>query len=116
MRSADFYWKKLGFGHPRLLGNPPAIAEFQRDGFLLYLHEAEFDVTISPSGGCDVVIRVDNLEAELDALRAQEVPIDFGPVEVVDGLRKHARFEIVDPDGYRTAFEKHTWLTAGHSF
>lgn len=116
MRAVDFYWKKLGLRHPHLIGNPPAIAEFQRDGFLLYLHEAEFDVTISPSGGCDVVIRVDDLEAELKVLQSQQVPIDFGPVEVVDGLRKRGRFEIVDPDGYRIAFEQQTWLTTSNSF
>jgi hypothetical protein len=56
MRAVDFYWKKLGFDHPRLFGNPPTSALLDRDGFRLCLQECDFDMTISPSGDCcDVV-------------------------------------------------------------
>lgn len=113
MLAVDFYWKKLGFGHPHLIGDPPTIAVFERDELALYLREAEFDVAISPSGGCDVLLRVDSLQAELDALRAQDVSIEFGPVEFVDGLRIGASFEIVDLAGYRLCYQEWTWKTSG---
>src|SRR3569623_1402311 len=43
MRAVDFYWKKLGFDHPRLFGDPPTFAVLERDGFALCLQEADFD-------------------------------------------------------------------------
>lgn len=114
MRAVDFYWKKLGFDHPRLFGNPPTSAILERDGFRLCLQEAEFDVTISPCGdGCDVQILVDDLEAEVQALRSFGVTIDFGPAEVIDGIRKRQIIEILDPNNYRISIEQQTWLTAG---
>ena len=113
MRAVDFYWKKLGFDHPRLFGDPPTFAVLERDGFALCLQEADFEVTISPCGDCaDVLILVDDVEAEAQALRSLDVPIDFGPAEVIDGLRKRQIIEIVDPDNYRICIEQQTWLTA----
>jgi catechol 2,3-dioxygenase-like lactoylglutathione lyase family enzyme len=112
MRAVDFYQKKLGFGYPQLIGNPATMAVLERDGFSLHLQEAEFEITISPSGGWDLHLRVEELQAEIGALETLGVPIDFGPTEIVDGLRKRAFFEIVDPDNYRICIEQQIWLTA----
>lgn len=115
MRAVDFYWKKLGFDHPQLFGDPPTFAVLERDGFALWLQEADFEVAISPCGDCceDVRILVDDLEAEVQALRSLDVAIDFGPAEVIDGIRKRQIIEIVDPNNYRICIEQQTWLTAG---
>lgn len=115
IRSVDFYWKKLGFGHPRFIGSPPTSAILERDGFLLCLQEADCEVTISPSGGWDVHVRVEDLQAEVQALRECAVPIEYGPTEIVDGIRKRSFIEIIDPNSYRICIEQETWLTAaGH--
>lgn len=114
MRAVDFYWKRLGFDHPQLYGDPATMAVLERDGFRLCLQECDFDMTISPGGDCcDVQILVGDLDAEVQALRSFGVAIDFGPAEVIDGIRKRQIIEIVDPDNYRICIEQHTWLRAG---
>jgi hypothetical protein len=116
MRAVDFYWKKLGFDHPRLFGDPPTFAVLERDGFALSLQEADFDVTISPCGdGADVRILVDDLEAELQALQSLGVAIDYGPVEIADGIHKWQSLGVVDPNDYRICMVQETWLTAGRA-
>jgi catechol 2,3-dioxygenase-like lactoylglutathione lyase family enzyme len=111
MQAVDFYQKKLGFRYLQFLGNPPTIALLERDGFPLHLHEADFEITISPSGGWDLLLHVADLQAEYDALGALDVPTEFGPQEAVDGLRKRMFFEVIDPNGYRICFEQQAWLT-----
>ena len=113
MQSVDFY-RKLGFKYPQLLGDPPTIAFLERNDFILCLEEADFEVTITPSGTWDLILRVEDLDAELDALRAQEVTIKRGPTELVAGLLKRNIAEIVDPCGYVVCIEQRTWLTAAH--
>lgn len=111
LRAVDWYRHNLGFSHPQLLGSPPEIAIVERDGFLLYLVSADFEVTITPSGSWDVHLRVEDLEAELQALRDGGVPIAFGPTEIVSGIRKRAFLEVVDPNGYHVCIEQQTWVT-----
>lgn len=114
LESADFYHKKLGFSHPQLLGDPLSVAVLERDGFFLYLQEAEAEVTISPSGSWDIVLRVENVQVELDLLRTLGVPIERGPIEVVHGIRQWTILEIIDPNGYEICIKQESWLTSAN--
>ena len=114
MAAVDFYREKLGFSHPQLFGDPPQIAILDRDGFELYLISVGDEATISPSGGWDMHLRVSDLQAELQALRQLKVPIEFGPTEMINGIRKREFFEVLDPNGYCVCIEQQTWLTGSN--
>ena len=100
-RSIDFY-TKLGYAEPFKWGEPPCFAMMNRDGFDIMLHLANSPDEIRPNGprGCwDQAIRIDNVPAEIEALKAAGVAIDRGPTVTEYDMTE---IEVVDPDGYRT--------------
>jgi catechol 2,3-dioxygenase-like lactoylglutathione lyase family enzyme len=102
-RSLNFY-VKLGFVEPATSGEPPGVAMMHRDGF-------GFDLMLSlgtpPSNGDDCAwdrhLRIVDLAAEEEALRAAGVAIDGGPVTTEDGMYE---ISVVDPDGHRVCFDQ----------
>jgi catechol 2,3-dioxygenase-like lactoylglutathione lyase family enzyme len=100
-RSVDFYAEKLGFVEPAIHGEPPCFAMMNRDGFdlMLALEEAPGSVHPNgPGGTWDVYMRVLDVAAEIEALRAAGVRLDKGLVDTFYEMRE---IEILDPDGHR---------------
>ena len=100
-RSIAFYRDCLGYADANAWGEPPCFAMTHRDGFDLMLSLAGNPVQVQPNGRhdvWDVYLKVDDLGAEIAALRAAGVTIVKGPTDTEYGMRE---IEIQDPDGHR---------------
>ena len=99
-RSIDFY-KRLGFGEPDVWGNPPCFAMMHRDGLEIMLSLTEGAAAPRPNGHgvWDMYLFIDDLDAEIAALRDAGVSIDRGPNTTEYRTKE---IEVVDPDGFRT--------------
>jgi catechol 2,3-dioxygenase-like lactoylglutathione lyase family enzyme len=103
-RSLDFYCHKLGFVEPAVWGDPPSFAMINRDLFDLMLHLAETPDQVRPNGvhhEWDLYVVVEDLAAEMQALRTAGVAFDYRPEKTSYGT---IEMEVVDPDGHRICF------------
>ncbi len=100
-RAIDFYCEKLAFTEPSVWGEPPRFAMLHRDGFELMLSLAEKPEQVRPHGPhgvWDFYLRVADVAAEAEALRAAGGVLDKGPTDMFYEMRE---IECLDPDGHR---------------
>ena len=96
-RSIEFYGR-LGFVEPSTWADPPSFAMMNRDGFDLMLSCG----TPRPNHDAWAMhLRVADLAAEEEALRAAGVAIDRGPTTTPYAMYE---IEVGDPDGHRICF------------
>lgn len=101
-RSRAFYCDGLGFEIVMEAGEPPAFAIVRRDGCELFIDG--FRGRVRPDAGdhgWDAYVRVDDVHALAQELRARGVEIAAGPRDTNYGMRE---LEVVDPDGNRLGF------------
>ncbi|MGZ3442121.1 MAG: VOC family protein [Polyangia bacterium] len=96
-RSLEFYGR-LGFGEPATFGEPPVFAMANREGFDLMLKRGRPQ---PPDDAWAMHLRIADLAAEEEALRAAGVTIARGPATTGYAMYE---LEVVDPDGYRVCF------------
>ena len=98
-RAIDFY-ARLGFVEPAVWGEPPCFGMMNRDGLDIMLSLTEGDAVPRPNGHgqWDMYLTVDDLDAEIAALKAANVTIDRGPRTTEYRMNE---IEVVDPDGFR---------------
>jgi catechol 2,3-dioxygenase-like lactoylglutathione lyase family enzyme len=102
-RAIDFY-AKLGFVEPATWGDPPTFGMMNRDGFDVMLSCSESGATLpvnASHGAWDLHLRIADVTAEEQALRAAGVAIDKGPTTTFYGM---IEIEVLDPDGHRICF------------
>lgn len=100
-RSISYYRDCLGYADANAWGEPPCFAMTHRDGCDLMLSLACNPAQLQPNGRhdlWDLYLEVDDLEAEVAALRQANVAIVKGPTDTGYGMRE---IEVQDPDGHR---------------
>jgi catechol 2,3-dioxygenase-like lactoylglutathione lyase family enzyme len=96
-RSLEFYGR-LGFVEPAMFGEPPVFAMANREGYDLMLKLGRAQ---PPDDAWAMHLRIADIAAEEDALRAAGVAIARGPATTAYAMYE---LEVVDPDGYRICF------------
>jgi catechol 2,3-dioxygenase-like lactoylglutathione lyase family enzyme len=102
-RAIRFARDVLGFGEPSVWGEPPCFAMLQRGQFELMLSLAAGEGRPRPNGNgvWDVYVRVQDVAAEVAAIKAAGGELDKGPTDTFYAMRE---VEVVDPDGHRWCF------------
>jgi catechol 2,3-dioxygenase-like lactoylglutathione lyase family enzyme len=103
VKSVDFYVNVLGFGRPRLWGDPPAFAMPDRDGLIVMLSEQDDHSEIRPKENIwDMYFWVRDAKALLEEFAANGVTVTE-PLTFKEAYG-NLEFTIEDPDGYALAF------------
>jgi predicted enzyme related to lactoylglutathione lyase len=100
-RSLRFYRDVLGFREPETYGDPPCFAMMNRNGLDLMLSVAQAPEHVHPNGAhgdWDFYLRVKDIDAEIDAIRAAGGQIADGPRTTFYEMKE---IDILDPDGHR---------------
>jgi predicted enzyme related to lactoylglutathione lyase len=101
-RARAFYCEGLGFGVVQESREAPAFGILRREGAELFLDGFRGRVRgDGGNSGWDAYLRLDDVHALAEELRARGIAIATGPTDTPHGMRE---MEVVDPDGNRIGF------------
>ena len=109
VRAHDYYAGKLGFGSPRMWGDPPTFCIARRDGLELMLAQIDQGKAVHPNaenaGRIDAYFWVNDADGLRAEFASNGAELLGEPEDQPYGMRE---FLVRDPDGHVLAFGSDT--------